>query len=116
MEELLKQLLTAVKSLKSGQEQIQSEVSSIKSDISELKTTVGNIEGQQHENTDFIKALLHRTEELNAQAHNIGHNLNVLTGKAATKEDTAELSAKFDVLNNPLFQQEVAIHQLKAVK
>jgi hypothetical protein len=88
----------------------------VESDFTELKTTVSNIDGQQSENTDFIKALLHRTEELNAQAHNIGHNLNVLTGKAATKEDTAELSAKFDVLNNRLFQQEVAIHQLKAVK
>lgn len=109
MEELLKQIITRLDRMEEGQQQL-------KADMSDLKTTVGNMSGQQRENTDYIKALLHRTEEINAQLHNIGHNLNVLTGKAATKEDVAELNAKFEVLNSRLFQQEAAIHQLKAVK
>ncbi|BBB91133.1 MAG TPA: hypothetical protein PKA28_11245 [Methylomusa anaerophila] len=95
---------------------IKSDITSINSDITDLKTTVSNIEGQQMENSRIIHALRHNSEEVNAQLHNIGHNLDVLTGKAATKEDVSELNAKFDVLNNRLFQQEAAIHQLKAVK
>ena len=102
METLLRQLLE-------GQQQLRE-------DIAELKTTVNNIEGQQIENSRFIHALQHNSEEVNAQLHNIGHNLDILTGRAATKEDITELNAKFDLLNNRLFQQEVAIHQLKAVK
>lgn len=105
-----KELLQAIRSM------IQEEIRPIKEGIAELKTTVSNIEGQQIEHSRIIHALRHNSEEVNAQLHSIGHNLNVLTGKAATKEDVAELNAKFDILNNRLFQQEVAIHQLKAVK
>ncbi|TWH45248.1 hypothetical protein [Sporomusa sp. KB1] len=102
MENLLRQLLE-------GQQQL-------KEDIAEIRTTVTNIEGQQIENSRFIQALRHNSEEVNAQLHNIGHNLDVLTGRAATKEDVTELNAKFDLLNNRLFQPKAAIHQLKAVK
>jgi len=40
----------------------------------------------------------------------------LLTGKAATKEDVADLSAQFRVLNDRLFRQEVEVDKLKAVK
>ncbi|CQR72240.1 hypothetical protein SOV_12030 [Sporomusa ovata DSM 2662] len=116
MEELLKQIIARLDRMEEGQQQTNKCFDRIESDLTDLKTTVSNIAGQQRENTEFIKALLHRTEELNAQTHSIGHGLNVLTGKAATKEDVAELNAKFEVLNSRLFQQEAAIHQLKAVK
>lgn len=116
MEELLKQIIARLDRMEEGQQQTNKRFDRLESDLTDLKTTVSNIEGQQRENTEFIKALLHRTEELNAQTHSIGHGLNVLTGKAATKEDVAELNAKFEVLNSRLFQQEAAIHQLKAVK
>ena len=116
MEELLKQILSEIKSLKEGQVQTNRRLDQMESDLSGLKTSVSNIEGQQRENTDYIKALLHRTEELNAQTHSFGHSLNVLTGRAATKEDVADLSAQFRVLNDRLFRQEVEVDKLKAVK
>ncbi|TWH47985.1 hypothetical protein [Sporomusa sp. KB1] len=116
MEELLEQIIARLDRMEEGQQQTNKRFDRIESDLTDLKTTVSNIAGQQRENTEFIKALLHRTEELNAQTHSIGHGLNVLTGKASTKEDVAELNAKFEVLNSRLFQQEAAIHQLKAVK
>ncbi|BBB92987.1 MAG TPA: hypothetical protein PKA28_01865 [Methylomusa anaerophila] len=144
MEELLRQILSRLDQMEQGQQQlfvgqqqtnqrfdriesditgiksditgIKSDITGIKSDITDLKTTVSNIEGQQIENSRIIHALRHNSEEVNAQLHNIGHNLDVLTGKAATKEDVSELNAKFEVLNSRLFHQEAAIHQLKAVK
>lgn len=105
-----KELLQAIRAM------IREEIQPIKEDIAELKTTVSNIEGQQIEHNRIIHAPRHNSEEVNIQLHSIGHNLNVLIGKAATKDDVAELNAKFDLLNNRLFQQEVAIHQFKAVK
>ncbi|BBB92016.1 MAG TPA: hypothetical protein PKA28_05930 [Methylomusa anaerophila] len=109
MDEILKQILE-------GQKQITQRLDRMESNLSDLKTTVNNIEGQQQENTRIIHALRHNSEEVNAQLHNIGHNLNVLTGKTSTKEDISELNAKFNILNNRLFQQEATIHQLKSVK
>ena len=109
MEESQQQITKRLDHMEESQQQL-------KEDIAGLRTTVTNIEGQQIENSRFIHALRHNSEEVNAQLHNIGHNLDVLTGRAATKEDITELNAKFDLLNNRLFQQEVAIHQLKAVK
>ncbi|MDF2876806.1 MAG: hypothetical protein K0R22_3489, partial [Sporomusa sp.] len=70
MEELLKQLLEGQKQITQRLDRMDSHFDRVESDFTELKTTVSNIDGQQSENTDFIKALLHRTEELNAQAHN----------------------------------------------
>lgn len=116
METLLRQLLEGQQQITKRLDRMEEGQQQLKEDIAELKTTVNNIEGQQIENSRFIHALRHNSEEVNAQLHNIGHNLAVLTGQAATKEDISELNAKFDLLNNRLFQQEVAIHQLKAVK
>lgn len=115
-EELLKQIIARLDRMEEGQQQTNTRLDRIESDLTDLKTSFSNIEGQQRENTDYIKALLHRTEELNAQTHSIGHGLNVLTGKAATKEDVADLSAQFRVLNDRLFRQEVEVDKLKAVK
>lgn len=116
METLLRQLLEGQQQIIKRLDRMEESQQQLSEDIAELKTTVNNIEGHQIENSRFIHALRHNSEEVNAQLHNIGHNLDVLTGRAATKEDITELNAKFDLLNNRLFQQEAAIHQLKAVK
>ncbi|SDE24255.1 hypothetical protein [Sporomusa acidovorans] len=97
-----------IKSLKEGQQQTNKRLDRIESDMAS--------ERQQIEISQIVHGLRHNSEEVNAQLHNLGHNLNVLTGKAATKEDMAELNAKLEVLNSRQFQQEAAIHQLKAVK
>ena len=68
-----------------------------------------NLEGQVRENTDLLKAIQHNTEVLNAK-------LEALTLTTASKDAVARLDAKFEVLNARLFQQEVEIHQLKAIK
>lgn len=88
MEELLKQML---------------------SEIRTINQRLDNLEGQVKENTDIIKAIQHNTEVINAK-------IDGLTINTASKDSVANLDAKFDVLNNRLFQQEAAIHQLKAVK
>jgi len=119
MEELLKQILAEVKGLKEGQQQTNQRLDRMETDLSELKTTVSNMDGQTRENTDFIKALLHRTEELNAMVTNLGFNnakLEGLLANTATKEDVNDLSAQFRVLNDRLFRQEVEVDKLKAVK
>jgi hypothetical protein len=65
VEEILKQLLEGqkqlfkeVQGLKESQQQLRSEITSIKADMA--------TETQQQENNDYIKALLHRTEEMSA--------------------------------------------------
>ncbi|BBB92638.1 MAG TPA: hypothetical protein PKA28_03585 [Methylomusa anaerophila] len=87
MEELLKQLLEGQKQLFEGQKQITQRLDRMESDITDLKTTVNNIEGQQAENTQYIKALVHRTEELDAK-------FDGLLVSTATKENIARLEAQ----------------------
>lgn len=102
MEEILKQILSEVHSLKTGQQQLITEVSSLKSDVSDIK-------GQLTETNDIVKALLHRTEELDAKMDGLAIN-------TASKEAVADLDAKFEVLNARLFHQEAELYKLKAVK
>lgn len=94
---------------------MDSRLNNIDSRLDRIESDMAS-ERQQIELSQIVHALRHNSEEVNAQLHNLGHSLNVLTGKAATKEDVSELNAKFEVLNSRLFQQEAAIHQLKAVK
>jgi len=110
------ELLQAIRSL------IQEEIKPVTQRLDSMDSRLDRIESdmaserQLIELSQIVHALRHNSEEVNAQLHNLGHSLNVLTGKAATKEDVSELSAKFEVLNSRLFQQEAAIHQLKTVK
>lgn len=94
MEEILKQLLEGQKQLFEGQKQLfegqkqlfagqqqlfegQKQITQrldnlekgqqeLNQDLSEVKTTVNNIEGQTRENTDFIQALIARTDHIAA--------------------------------------------------
>lgn len=104
MEELLKQLLAGQQELFAGQEKILNRLD--------------NLEGQMQENTDFVKALLHRTDELDAKFDGLLHA--TLTKDAishlATKEDIASLDVKIEALNVRLFHQEAELCRLKVVK
>lgn len=114
MEELLKQLLNEVKDLKQRTatkediNAIQCEISQIKQEVSAIKQEMGT-KVQQHENTDMIKAILHNQEASNAK-------LEFLTLNTATHEHVVRMEAKFDCLNDRLFNQEAELRQLKAVK
>lgn len=94
MEKILQQILQEIQTLKEGQR---------------------NIETQLNENTLIIKALMHRTEELDAKFDGLLHNTvtKETLGRLATKEDIA---AQFEVLNARLFQNEVEVQRLKAIK
>lgn len=94
LEKILDQILHEIQSLKEGQQ---------------------NIEIQLNENTQIIKALIHRTEELDAKFDGLLHNTATKEAldKLATKDD---INAQFEVLNSRLFQNEVEVQRLKAIK
>ena len=132
MEDVLKQLLVGQKQLfetvdqlAQGQKQLFETVDQLVQGQKQLfegqKQTLNrldNIEGQVRENTDFIKAILHRTDELDAKFDGLLHA--TLTKDAiahlATKEDTASLDVKLEALNVRLFHQEAELCRLKVVK
>lgn len=96
------------------------DVSSLKCDVTDLKSSqqemqvqlhhlnekVDRIEVQQAENTGFIQALLHQTEELGAKYDGL---LNV----TASKDGLAKAEAKIDILNYRILAQEGEIRLLK---
>jgi hypothetical protein len=86
--------------------------------MSEVKGQLGEVKGQLDENTQFIKLLLHRTEEFDAKFDGLLHTTVTKDTIAhlATKEDIAALDSKIDVLNSRLFHQEAEIVRLKAIK
>jgi len=88
--------------------EILGEIKSIKTEISTINHRLEHIEGQQNENTDIIKAVLHRTEELDAKFDGVLHT-------TATKDGINRLEAKIDALNDRLFNQEADIRLLKKV-
>lgn len=104
MEELLRQLV-------SGQEDIVRRLGGIENCMSGLEIQV-------QENTDLINALIHNVEVANAKIDGLA--LNTVSKEAlsnlATKEDLNHLTAQIKVLSTHLFDQEVEIHKLKAVK
>ena len=106
MEELLKQILGEIKGIKEEVKDLKGDVKDLKTGQQQIIERIDNLEGQTRENTDIIKAVQHNTEVLNAK-------VDGLTVNTANKESIANLDAKFDVLNNRLFQQEADLQRLK---
>ncbi len=104
MEELLKQIVARLDRMETGQQTIREEVS--------------NMSSQLDENTAIIKAIRHNQEFANAKLD--GLVVSTVSKESltnlATKEDIAVLAANFEVLNARLFQNEVEVQRLKAVK
>ena len=99
MEELLRQILGRLDRMEQQNE----------TRFNSLEGRFDNLEGQVRENINLLKAIQHNTEVLNAK-------VEALTLTTASKYAVARLDAKFEMLNSRLFQQEVEIHQLKAIK
>ena len=118
MEALLKQLLEGQKELFEGQKQLFTTVDQLAEGQKQILDRLDNLEGQVRENTDFIKAVLHRTDELDAKFDGLLHT--TLTKDAishlATKDDVASLDVKIEALNVRLFHQEAELCRLKIVK
>jgi len=118
MEEILKQLLEGQKQLFEGQKQLFKTMDQLAEGQKQILNRLDNLDGQVRENTDFIKSLLHRTDELDAKFDGLLHA--TLTKDAishlATKEDIASLDVKIEALNVRLFHQEAELCRLKVVK
>jgi len=118
LEEILKQLLDGQKQVLNRLDNLEGQMNNLEGQMGSLEGRMVNLEGQTKENTGFIKALVHQTEEINAQFDGLLHTM--VTKEAihslASKEDINKINAKFEVLNSRLFHQEAEIHELKAVK
>jgi len=102
MEKLLQQILEGQNRLLEAQQETNQRLENIEGRID-------NLEGQVKENNDFIQALIHRTDELEAKFDGLLHT-------TATKDSIITLNSKFDVLNDRLFQQETELRTLKMAK
>lgn len=104
--------------LRQDQQELRKEFDGLQQGQQALREDVGSIRGQLNENTALIRSLMHNVETVNAKVD--GLTVSTLTKdvfeQLATKEDIKRLDTKFEVVNSRLFNQEVEIHQLKAVK
>ena len=90
----------------------------IQEELKPIKEEITAIKGQQSENSNYIQALLHRSEELDAKFDGLLHNTPSKDALAmlASKDDIANLDSKFEVLNARLFHQEAELYKIKAVR
>ena len=111
MEEILRQLLEGQKQILNRLDKLEGKVDNIEGDVTAIK-------GQQSENSNYIQALLHRSEELDAKFDGLLHNTPSKDALAllASKDDIANLDSKFEVLNARLFHQEAELYKIKAVR
>lgn len=122
MEDLLKRILEEIQVLKSDMQRLQAAQDRFDGRLEAFDQRMSNVEGQLSENTGYIKALLHRTEELDAKFDGL---LNTSVTKECLaglvdKNDIAQLdarmNAKFELLNARIFNNETDIKLLKAVE
>ena len=129
--EMLQQILgkltsmeTDIKDLKQGQANLETEVKEIKAEVKEIKQSQINLETkvdrgliQQKENTDFIKAIKHATEENNAKLEGITLTVARLEGRTSKIEaDTSAIAKKLNTLETVTIDNWGEISRLKAVK
>lgn len=48
---------------------------------------LANIKGQVSETNGIVSALMHRTEEISAQLHNVSHTVDQVSGRVANIEE-----------------------------
>ena len=77
--------------------------------LDNIENDLSNINSQLNENTQIVKALLHRSDELDAKYDCLLHT-------TATKDAITSLDTKFDILNDRLFQQETRLLVLAKAK
>lgn len=128
MEQILKEILTEIKginkrleTLEEGQKQLFEGQTSIVQRLDKLDNRVDNLEGQMIETNGIVKALRHNQEEMNAELHNLGHDVNQLNGRAARIEETQKenferIETKVDILTHRVMANDGEIQLLKKVK
>ena len=88
---------------------MEDKINKIIDTVQQLLEGQNEIKGQLDENTQYIKSLVHWTEELDAKYENLLHT-------TATIDSIKDLEAGFEVLNERLFTQEKKIQTLVRVK
>ncbi|MBP1763037.1 MAG: trimeric coiled-coil oligomerization domain of matrilin [Firmicutes bacterium] len=85
----LKSLNGRFDNMENRMDRMESQFANLDSRMDRLESRMECLEGQTKENTGIIKALLHRTEELDAKYDN-------LLNTTATKDSIAKLDTKID--------------------
>lgn len=123
MEELLKEVLSEVKGLKTEVGGLKAEVQGISSRMDKLETKFDSLEtkvdtmdGQLRENTDYIKSLLHRTEELDAKFDGILHTTASKDAIKALDTKIDRVAADMTFLVRKAAEHEDDIRNLKLIK
>lgn len=113
-EEFQQKMLTAISSMENHLSTLTERISSIDERLSVVEKDVG----QTKENTDYIKAILHRVEELDAKYDGLLTSTATSTALAdiAQKTDTrlVRMEKKIDILNHKVTAQAGEIELLKA--
>lgn len=132
----MQELQTDVKELKADVQVLKADVQGLKTDVQVLQAVthqlqdgqealnrrLANVEGQIGENSAYIKAVLHRSEELDAKFDGLlnttatQESLAVLASKRDIAELDAKINVKFELLNARIFNNETDIKLLKAVE
>ena len=110
--EILYQILTELKSLKA-------DMTDVKADVSGLKADMTDVKGQLAENTGYIKALLHQTEELDAKFDGLlsttatKEAVQRIEGKMATKKGLSALAEDVNFMVRKIIDHDDAIRLLQ---
>ncbi|SDF72551.1 hypothetical protein [Sporolituus thermophilus] len=83
--------------------------------LDNLETRIDGIRAQLSETTQLTKALWHRSEEADAQIHNLSHMLTQMQGrlvKTATKNDIDRLAEDINFIMKKVADHDTAILRL----
>ncbi len=124
-EQMLKEILTEVKSMKTDMQSMKTDMQSMKTEIQTMKTDISTIQQTMatkeelakvsqemvtksdiEENTAILRALEHASQVNAAEME--GLKLAV-----ASKESIYRLDTKFDILNERLFEQETELRLIR---
>lgn len=115
--EILQEILSEIKGIKTDVKGINTEISEIKTEISGIKTEVQNlnnrmdtVEGKLDEQRDILRALEHRTEENSAQLTSLSENVNYIKG------DIIKINSRLDYQVAEIAKTKEEVSILQAVK
>lgn len=85
----LEQVDNRLGNVESGLVNIESRLGNVESRLGNVENRLGDVEGQLSETNQIVRALMHRTDELDAKYDGLLHT-------AATRESVDRLEAKID--------------------
>lgn len=114
IENMLKQMLEGQRQMAARLDNIENRLDKMDTRLDSVETRLGNIEGQQKESNQLIGALMHRTEELGAQANALGHTMVRIEGKISQLDEQQDsTTGDISFLVRKVGEHEEAIRQLR---